>query len=168
MNKQELVGRLLLEGKITNEEAIVLLSRQETQSGKLVNPVELKIDKLLNEEFMDELFDYDQERIECITEFMDMANWTWLGEKVTPKMFRDTVIDHIKRALIQLIEDYRMHNIPKHEIHTYVDGGGIRVDCTINEGQEIDVEEDDINIEVKFTSGTWFQEIKLKDILSWI
>lgn len=166
MNKQELVGLLLLEGKITNEEAIVLLSQQETQSVKLVNPVELKIDKLLNEEFMDELFDYDRERIECIAEFMNMVNWTWLGEKVTPQMFKNTVIDHIKRALIQLIEDYRMHNIPKHEIHTYVEGGGIRVDCTINEGQEIDTEEDDINIEVKFTAGTWFQGIKLKDILS--
>jgi hypothetical protein len=166
MNKQELVGRLLLEGKITNEEAIILLSQQETQSAKLVNPTEIKLDKLLDKEFIDELFDYDQERIECITEFMDMTNWTWLGEKVTPQMFRDTVIDHIKHALTNLVQDYALHNIPKHQIHSYVDGGGIRVDCTINDGQEIDVEEDEVNIDVKFAAGTWFQDIKLKDILS--
>jgi hypothetical protein len=168
MNKQELVGRLLLEGKITNEEAITLLSTQEHEQEltMIVNPTEIKLDKLLDKEFIDELFDYDPERIECITEFMDMANWTWMGEKVTPQMFRDTVIDHIKRALMQLIEDYRVHNVPKHEIHSYVDGGGIRVDCNINEGQEIDVEEDKVNIEVRFTAGTWFQDIKLKDILS--
>lgn len=166
MNKQELVGHLLLEGKITNEEAIVLLSQQETQSAKLVNPTEIKLDKLLDKEFIDELFDYDQERIECITEFMDMANWTWLGEKVTPQMFKDTVMSHIKQALTNLVQDYALHNIPKHEIHTYVDGGGIRVDCTINGGEEIDVGEDEVNIDVKFAAGTWFQDIKLKDMLS--
>jgi hypothetical protein len=165
MNKQELVGRLLLEGKITNEEAIVLLSQQETQSVKLVNPTEVKLDKLLDKEFIDELFDYDPERIECITEFMNMVNWTWLGEKVTPQMFKDTVIDYIKRALTNLVEEYALHNTPKHEIHTYVDGGSIRVDCTINGGQKMDVEEDEVNIDVKFAAGTWFQDIKLKDIL---
>ena len=166
MNKQELVGRLLLEGKITNEEAIILLSQQETQFGELVNPTEIKLDKLLDEEFIDELFDYDQERIKYITEFMDMANWTWLGEKVTPQMFRDTVIDHIKQALTNLVEEYALHNTPKHEIHTYAEGGGIRVDCTINGGEEMNVGEDEVNIDVKFAAGTWFQDIKLKDILS--
>ena len=160
MDKKELVGRLLMEGKISNEEAITLLSTQEREREltMIVDPIEVKLDKLLDKEFIDELFDYDKERIERITEFMDMANWTWLGEKVTPQMFRDTVISHIKRALIQLIEDYRVHNVPKSEIHTYVDGGGIQVDCTIDDDDEID-------IEVKFTAGTWFQEIKLNDIL---
>lgn len=167
MDKKELVGKLLIEGKISNEEAITLLSTQEPgqELTMIVDPIEVKLDKLLDKKFIDELFDYNQERVECITEFMDMVNWTWLREKVTPQMFRDTVIDHIKRALIQLVEDYTMHNIPKHEIHSYVDGGGIRVDCTINDGEKIDTGEDDINIEVKFTAGNWFQEIKLKDIL---
>ena len=160
MDKRELVGKLLMEGKISNEEAITLLSTREREQEltMIVDPIEVKLDKLLDKEFIDELFDYDKERIERITEFMDMANWTWLGEKVTPQMFRDTVINHIKRALVQLIEDYKVHNVPKHEIHTYVDGGGIQVDCTIDDDDEID-------IEVKFTAGTWFQAIKLNDIL---
>ena len=160
MDKKELVGRLLMEGKISNEEAITLLSTQEQEREltMIVNPIEVKLDKLLDEEFIDELFDYDKERIGRITEFMDMASWTWLGEKVTPQMFRDTVISHIKRALIQLIEDYRVHNVPKCEIHTCVEGGGIQVDCTIDDG-------DEIYIDIKFIAGTWFQEIKLNDIL---
>lgn len=170
MDKKELVGRLLIEGKISNEEAIILLSTQEQEQKltMIVDPIEVKLDKLLDDKFTDDLFSYtrgDTTRLNNIINFMHDTDWKWLDEEVTPSLFKEEVIFQIKQALIQLIEDYSVHNVPKHELHTYCESGGIRIDCTVNNGDDIDYDEDIVNIEVRFIAGDWFSDIKLNDII---
>lgn len=168
MNKQELVGRLLVEGKITNEEAITLLSQQETvfnapesQQITLVESFDEKLDKLLNAEFKNELFYSDSEyrtRIEDIVSFMDKVDWRWLGKEVTVDKFIQNIMDNIRSALKQLHEDYK-NGIAKEDLHTSSSSGGIEVSCEVDEN-------DDINIEVTFVAGDWFQTISLEDLVS--
>lgn len=169
MDKKELVGRLLIEGKISNEEAITLLSTQEQeQKVTLVNPVEIKIDELLDDQFTEDLFSADHRdvtNLNDIINFMHDTGWKWLDEEVTHSQFKNEVIFNIKRALIQLIEDYKVRNVPKHELHTFCECGGIRIDCTVNDGDNIDCDEDIVNIEVRFIAGGWFSDIKLNDII---
>lgn len=173
MDKKELVGRLLIEGKISNEEAITLLSTQEQeqkqeQMGMLVNPVEIKLDELLDDQFTEDLFSDDHICIATLNDiisFMHSVNWKWRGQEVTHSRFKSEVISHIKQALMQLIEDYKVHNIPKHELHTFCEYGGIRVDCTVNDGDDVDYDEDIVNIEVRFIAGNWIGDINLNDII---
>lgn len=170
MDKKELIGKLLMEGKISNEEAITLLStqEQEQESTIIIDPIEDKLDKLLDTQFTDNLFSYthgDVTSLNNIINFMHDTDWKWLGEEVTHSRFKEEVIFNIKRALIQLVEDYKVRNIPKHELHTFCDGGGIRIDCTVNEGEDIDYDEDTVNIEVRFIAGSWINNIKLNDII---
>lgn len=169
MDKKELVGRLLIEGKISNEEAITLLSTQEPeQKVTLVNPVEIKLDDLLDDQFTEDLFFDDPSSVTNLNDiisFMHDTGWKWLGKEVTHSRFKEEVISHIKQALMQLIEDYRVHNIPKHELHTFCECGGIRIDCTVNSGDDVDYDEDIVNIEVRFIAGGWFSDVKLNDII---
>jgi hypothetical protein len=170
MDKKELVGRLLIEGKISNEEAITLLSTQEPEQKitMIVDPIEVKLDKLLDDQFTEDLFSDDHSsvaKLNDIISFMHNTNWKWLGEEVTHSRFKEEVIFQIKQALMQLIEDYRVHNIPRHELHTFCECGGIRVDCTVNDGDEVDYDEDIVNIEVRFIAGNWISDINLNDII---
>lgn len=170
MDKKELVGRLLIEGKISNEEAITLLSTQEQeqkqeQKGMLVNPVEIKLDELLDDQFTDDLFSDGITTLNDIISFMHDTNWKWRGQEVTHSRFKEEVIFHIKQALRQLIEDYKVHNVPKHELHTFCECGGIRIDCTVNDGDDTDYDEDIVNIEVRFIAGNWISDINLNDII---
>ena len=169
MDKKELVGRLLIEGKITNEEAITLLSTQEQeQTVALVNPVEIKLDELLDDQFTEDLFSDDYSgvaKLNDIISFMHDTDWKWRGQEVTHKRFKEEVIFHIKQALMQLIEDYKVHNVPKHELHTFCECGGIRIDCTVNDGDDVDYDEDIVNIEVRFIVGNWISDINLNDII---
>jgi hypothetical protein len=169
MDKKELVGKLLMERKISNEEAITLLSTQEPeQMGMLVNPVEIKLDELLDDQFTDDLFSDDYSgvtNLNDIISFMHDTDWKWRGQEVTHKRFKEEVIFHIKQALMQLIEDYKVHNVPKHELHTFCECGGIRIDCTVNDGDDVDCDEDIVNIEVRFIAGNWISDVKLNDII---
>ena len=170
MDKKELVGRLLIEGKISNEEAITLLSTQEHEQKltMIVDPIEVKLDNLLDTQFIDNLFSYnrgDVTSLNNIINFMHDTDWKWLGEEVTHSRFKEEVIFHIKQALMQLIEDYRVHNVPKHELHTFCESGGIRIDCIVNDGDEVDCDEDIVNIKVSFIAGSWISDVKLNDII---
>jgi hypothetical protein len=166
MDKKELVGRLLIEGKITNEEAITLLSTQESeQTVTLVNPIEVKLDDLLDDQFTEALFSDDITTLNDIISIMRDVNWKWRGQAVTHRRFKSEVIFHIKQALMRLIEDYRMRNVPKHELHTFCECGGIRIDCTVNDCDDTDYDEDIVNIEVRFIAGSWFSDVNLNDII---
>ena len=166
MNKQELVGRLLMEGKITNEEAITLLAQQEPITvfnvpESQVETVDDKLNKLLNNEFKNELIYPDSEyntRIEDIVSFMHKTDWCWLGEKVTVDKFTQVIMDHVRSALKQLREDYK-NGVAKENLHTMSGSGGIEVSCEVNEF-------DDVDIEVTFVAGNWFQTISLEDLVS--
>lgn len=166
MNKQELVGRLLIEGKITNEEAITLLAQQETvfnvpESQQLVETVDDKLNKLLNDEFKNELIYPDSEyntRVEDIVNFMHKVDWCWLGEKVTVDKFIQAIMGNVRGALKQLREDYKS-GVAKEELHTFSGCGGIEVSCDVDEF-------DNVNIDVAFTAGNWFQTISLEDLVS--
>ena len=168
MNKQELVGRLLMEGKITNEEAITLLSQQETvfnvpesQQITLVESFDDQLDKLLNAEFKNELLYPDGEyetRVKDIVDFMHKVDWCWLGEIVTVDKFVQVIMDNIRSALKQLREDYK-NGVAKEDLHAMSGGGGIEVSCDVNEF-------DDVNINVTFVAGDWFQTISLEDLVS--
>ena len=129
---------------------------------------EVKLDKLLNDQFAEDLFSDDHRdvtNLNDIISFMHNTGWKWLGEEVTHSRFKEEVIFHIKQALIQLIEDYKVHNVPKHELHTFCESGGVRIDCTVNDGDEVDYDEDIVNIEVRFIAGNWISDIKLSDII---
>lgn len=168
MNKQELVGRLLMEGKITNEEAITLLAQQEPitvfnvpESQPIVETVDDKLNKLLNNEFKNELIYPDGEyntRIENIVSFMHKVNWHWLNKEVTVDKFIQVIMDNIRNALKQLCEDYKS-GVAKEDLHTFSGCGGIEVSCEVNEF-------DDADIEVTFVAGNWFQTISLEDLVS--
>ena len=168
MNKQELVGRLLMEGKITNEEAITLLAQQEPitvfnvpESQPIVETVDDKLNKLLNDEFKNELIYPDSEyntRIEDIVSFMHKVDWCWLGEKVTVNKFVQVIMDNVRSALKQLREDYK-NGVVKEDLHTMSGSGGIEVSCGVNEF-------DDVDINVTFVAGDWFQTISLEDLVS--
>ena len=167
MNKQELVGHLLVEGKITNEEAITLLSQQETvfntpgyQQITLVESFDEKLDKLLNAEFKNELLYPDGEyepRVKDIVTFMHKVDWRWLGEEVTVDKFIQNIMDNIRSALKQLHEDYKS-GVAKEDLHTSSGSGGIEVSCEVNEF-------DEVNIDVTFIAGSWFQTISLEDLV---
>lgn len=165
MNKQELVGRLLMEGKITNEEAITLLAQQEPITvfnvpESQVKAVDDKLDKLLNAEFKNELLFPDGEyetRVKDIVDFMHKVDWCWLGEKVTVDGFVQAIMDNIRSALKQLREDYN-NGVAKEDLHTISGSGGIEVSCKVNEF-------DDVDIEVTFVAGDWFQTISLEDLV---
>ena len=167
MNKQELVGRLLMEGKITNEEAITLLSQQETifntpepQQITLVESFDEKLDKLLNAEFKNELLYPDSEyetRVKDIVDFMHKVDWRWLNEKVTVDKFVQNIMDNVRCALKQLREDYES-GVAKDNLRTFSGWGGIEVSCEVNEF-------DEVNIDVTFTAGGWFQTISLEDLV---
>ena len=167
MNKQELVGRLLVEGKITNEEAIALLSQQETVFNTpehLQNTVvffDEKLNKILNDEFKNELLYPDGEyktRINDIVNFMHKVDWCWLGEEVTVDMFIRAIMDNVRSALKQLHEDYKS-GVAKEDLDTRAGSGGIEVRCYVDE-------KDDVNIDVAFVAGNWFQIISLEDLVS--
>jgi hypothetical protein len=166
MNKQELVGRLLVEGKITNEEAITLLSQQETITvfnvpEPQVETVDYKLDKLLDAEFKNELLYPDGEyetRVKDIVDFMHKVDWCWLGEVVTADKFVQVIMDNVRNALKQLREDYK-NGVAKEDLHTFSGSGGIEVSCEVNEF-------DDVNIDVTFVAGDWFQTISLEDLVS--
>ena len=166
MNKQELVGRLLMEGKITNEEAITLLAHQEpitvfNTPEPQVETVDDKLDKLLNAEFKNELLYPDGEyetRVKDIVDFMHKVDWCWLGEIVTVDKFVQVIMDHVRSALKQLREDYK-NGVAKEDLHAMSGGGGIEVSCDVNEF-------DDVNINVTFVAGDWFQTISLEDLVS--
>lgn len=173
MDKKELVGKLLTEGKISDEEAIILLSIQEQEQelaiiiDPIVDPIEVKLDKLLDNQFTEDLFSYspsDVTNLNDIINFMRDTDRKWLGEEVTHSRFKSEVIFNIKQALIQLIEDYKEHNVPKDELHTFCESGGIRVDCIVT---DIDASCDEymVNIEVRYTVGNWISDIKLNDII---
>lgn len=167
MNKQELVGRLLIEGKITNEEAITLLSQQETvfntrepQQITLVESFDEKLNKMLNDEFKNELLYPDGEyetRINDIVNFMHRVDWRWLGEEVTVDKFIQNIMDNIRCALKQLREDYKS-GVAKEDLHTTSGCGGIEVSCEVNEF-------DNVDIDVTFVAGDWFQTISLEDLV---
>ena len=55
--------------------------------------------------------------------------------------------------------------MPKHELHAFCECGGIRVDCTVNDGDDVDYDEDMVNIEVRFIAGNWISDINLNDII---
>ena len=166
MNKQELVGRLLMEGKITNEEAITLLAQQETITvfntpEPQVETVDDKLDKLLDAEFKNELLYPDGEyetRVKDIVDFMNKVDWCWLGEPVTVDMFVQVLMDNVRSALKQLREDYK-NGVVKEDLHTFSGTGGIEVNCKVNEF-------DDVYIDVTFTAGDWFQTISLEELVS--
>ena len=168
MNKQELVGRLLMEGKITNEEAITLLSQQETifntpgyQQITLVDPFDKKLDKLLNDEFKNDLIYSDdgcENRINDIVSFMHKADWHWLGKEVTVDMFIQAIMDNVRCALRQLREDYKS-GVAKEDLRTFSGSGGIEVSCEVDE-------DNNVNIDVTFVAGDWFQTISLEDLVS--
>lgn len=165
MNKQELVGRLLVEGKITNEEAIALLSQQETvfnarESQPKVETFDEKLNKILNVEFKNELLYPDGEyepRVKDIVTFMHNVDWRWLGEEVTVDKFIQNIMDNIRSALKQLHEDYKS-GVAKEDLHTSSGSGGIEVSCEVNEF-------DEVNIDVTFIAGSWFQTISLEDLV---
>ena len=163
MNKQELVGRLLMEGKITNEEAITLLAQQEsiTVFNTPESQVDAKLDKLLDAEFKNELLYPDGEyetRVKDIVEFMNKVDWCWLGEPVTVDKFVQVLMDNVRSALKQLREDYK-NGVAKEDLHTFSGTGGIEVNCKVNEF-------DDVYIDVTFTAGDWFQTISLEELVS--
>lgn len=166
MNKQELVGRLLVEGKITNEEAITLLSQQETITvfnapEPQVETVDYKLDKLLDDEFKNELLYPDGEyetRVEDIVNFMRKSDWCWLNAEVTVDKFIQKIMDNVRSALKQLHEDYKS-GVAKEDLHTSSGSGGIEVRCYVDE-------KDDVNIDVAFVAGNWFQIISLEDLVS--
>ena len=165
MNKQELVGRLLVEGKITNEEAIALLSQQETvfnapESQPKVETFNEKLNKILNVEFKNELLYPDSEyntRVEDIVNFMHKVDWCWLGEKVTVDKFIQNIMDNIRSALKQLHEDYKS-GVAKEDLHTSSGCGGVEVSCDVDG-------DDNVNIDVTFVTGRWFQTISLEDLV---
>lgn len=166
MNKQELVGRLLMEGKITNEEAITLLAQQETIAvfnapESQVETIDDKLDKLLNAEFKNELIYPDGEyetRVKDIVDFMHKVDWRWLGEIVTVDKFIQVIMDNVRSALKLLRADYKS-GVAKEDLHTMSGCGGIEVSCDVNEF-------DDVNINVTFVAGDWFQTISLEDLVS--
>jgi hypothetical protein len=166
MTAQELVGRLLMEGKITNEEAITLLAQQETITvfntpESQVETVDDKLDKLLDAEFKNELLYPDGEyetRVKEIVDFMHKVDWRWLGEVVTADKFVQVLMDNVRSALKQLREDYK-NGVVKEDLHTFSETGGIEVNCKVNEF-------DEVCIDVTFTAGDWFQTISLEDLVS--
>lgn len=166
MNKQELVGRLLMEGKITNEEAITLLSQQETvfntpESQPNVETFDEKLNKILNVEFKNELLYPDGEyepRVKNIVTFMHKVDWRWLGEEVTVDKFIQNIMDNIRSALKQLHEDYES-GVAKDDLRTSSGSGGIEVSCEVDG-------DDNVNIDVTFVAGGWYQTISLEDLVS--
>jgi hypothetical protein len=123
------------------------------------------LDDLLDDQFTEDLFPDDITTLNDIISFMHDVNWKWRGQEVTHSRFKSEVIFHIKQALMRLIEDYRVRNVPKHELHTFCECGGIRIDCTVNDCDDTDYDEDIVNIEVRFIAGNRISDVKLNDII---
>lgn len=119
-----------------------------------------KLNKILDVEFKNELLypggEYET-RVTDIVNFMHKVDWRWLGEEVTVDKFVQNIMDNIRSALKQLHEDYQS-GVAKEDLHTFSGCGGIEVSCDVNEF-------DEVNIDVTFVAGDWYQNISLKDLV---
>ena len=162
MKKYNLVMNLLNSGKITSEEALVLLNPDNEQPNpnttSKVLTLEEKIENVLNKEFFDQvLYEENSNSVENIIKFMGDKNWRWLGEEVTVADFEDTVKYLTHRAIHECLKQYTDYKFEQGEdIIGTASTGGIKVTCTIKffDGHYSDI----IDIMVEFIAESWYGE----------